>query len=95
MRCVHATAEHESVPDPDSSRYHVYLLDVSQLAAHRAWKADFLGWINHEKRRARKLVFKPVATPTELEDSEIGEAEDEDAIVGNTDKSGVQEPLNL
>jgi hypothetical protein len=29
MRFVHAVAEQESVPDPESSRYNVYLLDVS------------------------------------------------------------------
>jgi hypothetical protein len=57
-----------------------------------------MGWIKREKRRARRLVFKSPGTPNDLEDSAIDQAEPneyEDAIVGDIDKSPVQEPLNL
>lgn len=57
MRFVHAIDDNETLPDPQSSRYNVYVLDVSQLAAQRAWQVDFTGWTKREKRRARKLVF--------------------------------------
>jgi hypothetical protein len=57
MRFVHAIDDNETLPDPRSSRYNVYVLDVSQLAAQRAWQVDFTGWIKRERRRARKLVF--------------------------------------
>jgi hypothetical protein len=66
MRFVHAIDDNETLPDPQSSRYNVYVLDVSQLAAQRAWQVDFTGWTKREKRRARKLVFNgAVAVQTE------------------------------
>lgn len=58
MRFIHSLDMNESLPDPQSSRYNVYLLDVSQLAAQRAWQLDFMGWQKRERRRARKLVFR-------------------------------------
>jgi hypothetical protein len=61
VRFVHTIDLNESLPDPGSGRYHVYLLDVSQLAAQRALQIDFMGWTSREKRRARKLVFRPHA----------------------------------
>ena len=61
MRFVHAIDDNETLPDPQSSRYNVYVLDVSQLAAQRAWQVDFSGWTKREKRRARKLVFSTAA----------------------------------
>lgn len=79
MRFVHLVATNETVPNQASDRYHVYVLDVSLLAAQRAWQVDFMGWVKRESRRARKLVFDPtsaVALPTpgprpdvELDDS--------------------------
>jgi len=57
LRESHAIDDNETLPDPRSSRYNVYVLDVSQLAAQRAWQVDFTGWIKRERRRARKLVF--------------------------------------
>ena len=36
MRFIHSLDMNESLPDPQSSRYNVYLLDVSQLAAQTA-----------------------------------------------------------
>lgn len=57
MRFVHSIDTNESLPDAHSSRYNVYLLDVSQLAAQRAWQVDFMGWTRREQRRNRKLVF--------------------------------------
>ena len=59
MRYVHEIVANESLPDPQSSRYNVFLLDVSQLVAQRAWQVDFMGWTKREKRRSRKLVFAP------------------------------------
>jgi hypothetical protein len=59
MRFIHSLDMNESLPDQQSSRFNVYLLDVSQLAAQRAWQVDFMGWQKREKRRVRKLVFRP------------------------------------
>lgn len=63
MRFVHMIDDHETLPDPQSSRYTVYVLDVSQLAAQRASHVDFMAWTKREKRRARKLVFARGETP--------------------------------
>jgi hypothetical protein len=60
MRFVHSLDMNESLPDSESSRYNVNLLDASQLAAQRAWQVDFMSWQKREKRRARKLAFRPV-----------------------------------
>ena len=57
MRFVHLIDENETLPNQQSRRYNVYVLDVSQLAAQRAWRVDFMGWTKREGRRARKLVY--------------------------------------
>jgi hypothetical protein len=61
MRFVHIVATNETVPNQQSDRYHVYVLDVSLLAAQRAWQVDFIGWVKREGRRARKLVYDPAS----------------------------------
>lgn len=63
MRFVHAIASNETLPNQQSDRYNVYVLDVSQLAAQRAWQVDFMGWTKREGRRARKLVYPPMGRP--------------------------------
>ncbi len=94
MRFVHAIDTNESLPQQRSSRYHVFLLDVSQLAAQRAWKVDFMGWAKREKRRSRSLVLRP--GESDLDPSPTSEAvaaaedqtlpfPDHDAIVGDID----------
>ena len=60
MRFVHLIEANETLPNQQSDRYNVYVLDVSQLAAQRAWRVDFMGWTKREGRRARKLVYSPV-----------------------------------
>lgn len=70
MRFVHALDTNETLPDSKSNRYNVYLLDVSQLAAQRAWQVDFMGWTRREKRRARKLVLPSVAAPAQAADAQ-------------------------
>ncbi len=94
MRFVHAIDTNESLPDQQSSRYHVFLLDVSQLAAQRAWKVDFMGWAKREKRRSRRLVLRPGETDHEPEsgDTDSAAAEvpslpfaDEGALVADVD----------
>lgn len=86
MRFVHSLDMNESLPDQQSSRYNVFLLDVSQLAAQRAWQVDFMGWQKRERRRARKLVLRTspeaeVAVP----DVEQLTLDDAVAIVGDID----------
>lgn len=94
MRFVHAIDDNETLPDPQSSRYNVYVLDVSQLAAQRAWQVDFTGWTKREKRRARKLVFTSNAAmaaasaPVHDEPFEQLAIDDELAIVGSIDAPG-------
>lgn len=85
MRFVHSLDMNESLPDQQSSRYNVYLLDVSQLAAQRAWQVDFMGWQKREKRRARKLVFRPSQELPPPATAEQLEFEDASAIVGEVD----------
>ena len=59
MRFVHEIAMSETVPDPGSSRYNIFLLDISQLVAQRAQHSvDFMGWAEREKRRSRNLVLR-------------------------------------
>lgn len=67
MRFVHAIASNETLPNQQSDRYNVYVLDVSQLAAQRAWQVDFMGWTKREGRRARKLVYPPMSRPGHVE----------------------------
>lgn len=101
MRFAHLIDPNESLPNLQSSRYRVYLLDVSQLAAQRAWKVDFMGWTKREKRRARKLVFTESAndespltdsaeeqgTQTALFDDDVN---DEAAVVKDIEKGPAQ-----
>lgn len=65
MRFVHLIDSNETLPDRQSSRYLVYILDVSQLAAQRANRVDFMGWRTREKRRANRLVFSESAITDE------------------------------
>lgn len=58
MRFIHSLDTHETLPDQQSGRYGVFLLDASQLASQRASQVDFMGWQKREKRRARRLVFR-------------------------------------
>lgn len=69
MRFVHLIASNETLPNQKSERYNVYVLDVSQLAAQRAWQVDFMGWTKREGRRARKLVYPSSAGTSVSEDS--------------------------
>lgn len=93
MRFVHAIDDNETLPDLRSSRYNVYVLDVSQLAAQRAWQVDFTGWTKRERRRARKLVFMPsaaeLAKAGPLPQEDVTDAQpaldDESAVVDSID----------
>jgi len=92
MRFVHLIDSNESLPDPQSSRYLVYILDVSQLAAQRAAQVDFMGWTKRERRRARKLVFSESTITPEvveragsIESVQVALYEDADAIVSSVD----------
>lgn len=87
MRFVHLIDANETLPDPQSSRYNVYVLDVSQLAAQRAWQVDFMGWTKREKRRVRKLVFRQgeAAAPQEDANPQQLVIDDSLAIVGDID----------
>jgi hypothetical protein len=88
MRFVHAIAINESIPDSGSSRYNVYLLDVSQLAAQRAWQVEFMGWRKRQNRRSRRLVFTPeaavgsAAAVPEPSPSQTGAQEATDGVLG-------------
>lgn len=88
MRFVHSIASNETIPNHQSDRYNVYVLDVSQLAAQRAWQVDFMGWTKREGRRARKLVF-PSESGLNISDPEQpDQALDDDlAVVGEIDPS--------
>lgn len=58
LRFVHLLERSESVKSDSIARYDVWLLDVSQLAAHRATQQmDFIGWSDREKRRSAALIF--------------------------------------
>ena len=95
MRYVHMIDTNESLPDPQSSRYNVFLLDVSQLVAQRAWQVDFMGWTSRQQRRTRKLVFKRGKTDrapvVKTKTEEVGPKQlkllDELAVVGDIDPS--------
>ncbi len=87
MRFVHLIDSNETLPDPQSSRFNVYVLDVSQLAAQRAWQVDFMGWTKREKRRVRKLVFRRGESPVtpEAPGPEQLALDDALAVVGEID----------
>ena len=58
LRFAHLIDEDETIPDPGSGKFDVWLLDLSQLSATRGNRAmDFEGWQKREKRRRRALVF--------------------------------------
>lgn len=84
MRFVHHVASNETLPNQQSARYNVYVLDVSQLAAQRAWQVDFMGWTKREGRRAKKLIFRPGSVnsaPKKIDDETLVVEDDNDAIV--------------
>lgn len=88
MRFVHPIDDYETLPDQQSNRYNVFVLDVSQLAAQRAWQVDFMGWQKREKRRARKLVFTrqgAIAIPLPAEPPLQLDFDDNAAVVGEID----------
>lgn len=97
MRFVHLLDANESLPNLGSSRYLVYILDVSQLAAQRAVQVDFMGWTTREKRRSRKLVFNEGAIAAEqMQDlvadvdnvqivADASDFDDSAAVVGDVD----------
>ncbi|MEU3023553.1 hypothetical protein ABZ644_12760 [Nocardiopsis alba] len=94
MRFVHLIDSNESLPDQKSSRYLVYMLDVSQLAAQRAVQVDFMGWQKRSQRRARNLVFEGSSVVEEVAGDSLGVAadqpalfSDEDAIFGKIDEA--------
>jgi energy-coupling factor transporter ATP-binding protein EcfA2 len=58
LRFTHLLFESETIPDPGSQRFNVWLLDVAELSAQRATTGvDFLGWEKRETRRDRRLIF--------------------------------------
>lgn len=58
LRFAHLLEQSESVPDRQSQRFNVWLLDVAQLSAQRATQQmDFQGWQQREKRRNRRLIY--------------------------------------
>jgi energy-coupling factor transporter ATP-binding protein EcfA2 len=58
LRFTHLLFESETIPDPGSQRFNVWLLDVAELSAQRATTGvDFLGWESREMRRNRRLIF--------------------------------------
>lgn len=58
LRFAHLLFQSETIPDRQSQRFNVYLLDLAQLAYQRATQlVDFEGWVQREKRRNRKLVY--------------------------------------
>ena len=88
MRFVHSIASNETIPNQQSDRYHVYVLDVSQLAAQRAWQVDFMGWTKREKRRVRKLVFSVgVAPEVDLTEIDLPALDDQLAVVEEVESS--------
>ena len=58
LRFAHLLFQSETIPDRQSQRFNVYLLDLAQLAYQRAIQGvDFEGWVHRERRRNRKLVY--------------------------------------
>jgi hypothetical protein len=83
LRFAHLIDEDETIPDPGSEQFDVWLLDFSQLSATRGNKAmDFDGWQKRERRRRRTLVYtgdpdvRRARPPTDDEDT-LFELEDE------------------
>jgi len=64
LRFAHLLFQSETIPDRQSQRFNVYLLDLAQLAYQRATEGvDFEDWVDREKRRARKLVYNSEWNP--------------------------------
>jgi energy-coupling factor transporter ATP-binding protein EcfA2 len=58
LRFAHLIDENETIPDPGSEQFDVWLLDLAQLSATRGNRSmDFDGWQKRERRRRRTLVF--------------------------------------
>ncbi|WP_422116178.1 hypothetical protein [Brachybacterium sp. UNK5269] len=87
MRFVHHVASNESPPQKQTARYNVYVLDVSQLAAQRAWQVDFMGWTKREGRRARKLIFREGAEVAPVEGVVV------ESAIANDDAAAVVEAV--
>lgn len=60
LRFAHLLVQSETIPDRQSQRFNVYLLDIAQLSDQRATQGvDFDGWQERERRRNRRLVYSP------------------------------------
>ncbi len=60
LRFAYLVFQSETLPDKQSQRLNVWLLDVAQLSVTRATQGmDFDGWQDRERRRRRKLVYSP------------------------------------
>lgn len=56
-RYAYLLAQSETIPDAESQRFNVWLLDIAQLSAQRATQGmDFDKWSRREERRSRNLV---------------------------------------
>lgn len=59
LRFAHLLFRSETIPDRQSERFNVYLLDLAQLSYQRAMEGVNFDWADRENRRARKLVYSP------------------------------------
>ncbi len=58
-RYAYLLAQSETIPDAESQRFNVWLLDIAQLSAQRATQGmDFDKWRSREERRNRNLVYR-------------------------------------
>lgn len=58
LRLAHLLFQNETIPERQSQRFNVYLLDIAQLSYQRATQGvDFDGWKNRTRRRNRRLVY--------------------------------------
>ena len=58
-RYAYLLAQSETIPDAESQRFNVWLLDIAQLSAQRATQGmDFDKWSRREERRSRNLVYQ-------------------------------------
>jgi hypothetical protein len=58
-RFAYLLAPSETIPDAESQRFNVWLLDIAQLSAQRATQGmDFDKWRSREVRRNRNLVYR-------------------------------------
>jgi hypothetical protein len=57
-RYAYLLAQSETIPDAESQRFNVWLLDIAQLSAQRATQGmDFDKWSRREERRSRNLIY--------------------------------------